>query len=72
MKRLLLRLGDRIVGGIVLALFALMRRLGPERAPAFCAAVARTIGPWLPAHRIGLANIRAAFPEQDTAWIRRH
>ena len=30
MKRLLLRLGNSIVGGIVLALFALMRRLGPR------------------------------------------
>ena len=27
-----------------------------------------TIGPLLPVHRVGLANIRAAFPEQDTAW----
>jgi Kdo2-lipid IVA lauroyltransferase/acyltransferase len=68
MKRLLLRVADGIVGGIVLALFALMRRLGPERAPAMCAAVARTIGPFLPVHRVGLANIRAAFPEKDAAW----
>jgi KDO2-lipid IV(A) lauroyltransferase len=68
MQRLLLRLGNGIVGGIVLALFALMRRLGPERAPALCAAVARSIGPLLPVHRVGLANIRAAFPEKDAAW----
>ena len=68
MKRWLLRLGDGIVGGIVLALFALMRRLGPERAPAVCAAVARAVGPLLPVHRVGLANIRAAFPEKDQAW----
>jgi KDO2-lipid IV(A) lauroyltransferase len=68
MKRLLLRVGNLVVGGIVLALFALMRLLGPERAPAVCAAVARTIGPLLPVHRVGLANIRAAFPEKDAAW----
>jgi KDO2-lipid IV(A) lauroyltransferase len=61
-------LGDWVVGGIVCALFALMRRLGPERAPNVCAAVARAIGPWLPVHRIGLANIRAAFPEKDKSW----
>jgi KDO2-lipid IV(A) lauroyltransferase len=66
--RRLSRAGDWIVGGIVLALFALMRRLGPERAPALCAAVARRVGPLLPVHRVGLANIRAAFPEQDHAW----
>jgi KDO2-lipid IV(A) lauroyltransferase len=64
----LVRAGDTIVGGIVLGLFALMRRLGPERAPRVCAAVARTIGPLLPVHRVGLGNIRAAFPEHDKAW----
>jgi KDO2-lipid IV(A) lauroyltransferase len=68
MKHWPLRVWDAIVGGIVLALFALMRRLGPERAPALCAAVARAAGPWLPVHRTGLANIRAAFPEKDAAW----
>jgi KDO2-lipid IV(A) lauroyltransferase len=68
MQRLLLRLGNGIVGGIVLALFALMRRLGPQRAPEVCAAVARTIGPLLPVHRVGLGNIRAAFPEKDATW----
>jgi KDO2-lipid IV(A) lauroyltransferase len=68
MKLFLRRVGNGIVGGIVLALFALMRRLGPERAPALCAAVARTIGPLLPVHRVGLANIRAAFPEKDAEW----
>ena len=62
------RVGDVFVGGIVLALFALMRRLGPERAPAICAAVARIVGPWLPVHRVGLGNIRSAFPEKDEAW----
>jgi KDO2-lipid IV(A) lauroyltransferase len=66
--RSLAGVGDWIVGGIVLALFALMRRLGPDRAPALCAAVARRVGPWLPVHRVGQANIRAAFPEKDAAW----
>jgi KDO2-lipid IV(A) lauroyltransferase len=68
MKKWLLFLSNGIVGGIVIALFALMRRLGPVRAPAVCAAVARAIGPLLPVHRVGLSNIRAAFPEKDKAW----
>jgi KDO2-lipid IV(A) lauroyltransferase len=68
MRRWLLRAADLIVGGIVIALFALMRRLGHRRAPVLCAAVARAIGPWLPVHRTGLANIRAAFPERDKTW----
>jgi KDO2-lipid IV(A) lauroyltransferase len=68
MLRVAHRLGDWFVGAIVLALFALMQRLGPKHAPALCAAVARNVGPWLPVHRVGLANIRAAFPERDHAW----
>ncbi|MSP02023.1 MAG: lipid A biosynthesis lauroyl acyltransferase [Acetobacteraceae bacterium] len=66
--RPLATLGDWIGGGVVLALFALLRRLGPARAAASCGAIARTLGPWLPVHRTGLANIRAAFPEKDEAW----
>jgi KDO2-lipid IV(A) lauroyltransferase len=68
MKRYILAVPDLIVGGVVLALFALMRRLGPRHAPALCAAVARTVGPWLPVHRVGSRNIRAAFPDKDPAW----
>ncbi len=29
----------------------------------------RTIGPWLPEHRTGRANLRAAFPEKTDAEI---
>lgn len=71
MKRLFraLPLAGAWAGGvIVLGLFALMRWLGPVRAPAVCGAVARRIGPFLPVHRVGRANIRAAFPEKDAAW----
>jgi Kdo2-lipid IVA lauroyltransferase/acyltransferase len=31
--------------------------------------MARRIGPWLPAHRTGRANLRAAYPDKDAAWI---
>jgi len=48
----------------------MLRRTDPDRAAGFCAAIARTLGPLLPAHRIGWANLRAAFPDQDDAWIR--
>ena len=34
-----------------------------------CGAAARRLGPLLPAHRIGRANLRAAFPDRDDAWI---
>jgi KDO2-lipid IV(A) lauroyltransferase len=32
-------------------------------------AIMRTIGPWLPEHRIGRANLRAAFPDKSDAEI---
>ncbi len=61
--------GDRILGRIVKGAIRLLRRANPERASNLCGVVARRVGPWLPAHRIGQANLRAAFPDKDPAWI---
>jgi KDO2-lipid IV(A) lauroyltransferase len=69
MRRRLSLYGDRIVGRIVKWLLRALRRTDPDRAADLCGTVARGIGPFLPAHRIGRANLRAAFPAQDKAWI---
>ena len=69
MRRQLALYGDRILGRLVKWLIRLLRRTNPDRAADFCGAVARWFGPYLPAHRIGQANLRAAFPEKDAAWI---
>jgi KDO2-lipid IV(A) lauroyltransferase len=61
--------GERVLGRLVKWLIRLLRRANPDRASDFCGTVARRIGPWLPAHRIGQANLRAAFPDKDTTWI---
>jgi KDO2-lipid IV(A) lauroyltransferase len=61
--------GDRILGRLVKWGIRLLRRTNPDRASDFCGAVARRIGPLLPAHRIGQANLLAAFPEKDATWI---
>jgi Kdo2-lipid IVA lauroyltransferase/acyltransferase len=61
--------GDRILGRIVKYLLAVLRRTNPDRASDICGAMTRRIGPLLPAHRIGRANLRAAFPDKDTNWI---
>ena len=61
--------GDRILGRIVKGAIRLLRRANPDRASNLCGAVARRVGPWLPAHRIGQANLRAAFSDKDPAWI---
>ena len=71
MRRQLALYGDLIVGRIVKWLIRLLRRADPDRTSDFCGGVARRIGPWLPAHRIGRDNLRAAFPDKDAAWIER-
>src|SRR5580698_2093953 len=69
MRRQLERYGDRILGRIVKWLLAILRRSDPDRASDLCGKGLRRIGPWLPSHRIGQANLRAAFPDKDAAWI---
>lgn len=63
------RLVDALLGNLVAFLFALLRRLEPDRASDLCGGVARRLGPWLPVHRLGRRNLRAAFPDRDDAWI---
>ncbi len=46
-----------------------LARTDPDRASELCGATARRLGPLTPAHRIGRANLRAAFPDRDGAWI---
>ena len=56
--------------GVVRGVFALARALGPDRSSAVGGAIARRLGPLLPQHRIGLDNLRAAFPDKSEAEIR--
>jgi Kdo2-lipid IVA lauroyltransferase/acyltransferase len=60
---------DRLLGHIVSFQLATLRRTDPDRASDLCGALARRIGPLLPVHRLGRANLRAAFPEKEEAWI---
>lgn len=69
MRRQLALYGDRILGRLVKYLFWLLGRADPDRASDLCGAIARRIGPLVPAHRIGQANLRAAFPDKDAAWV---
>jgi Kdo2-lipid IVA lauroyltransferase/acyltransferase len=69
MRRQLSLYGERIVGRIVKWGLRALSRTDPDRAADLCGAVARRVGPFLPAHRIGRANLRAAFPEREKAWI---
>jgi Kdo2-lipid IVA lauroyltransferase/acyltransferase len=69
MRRQLSLYVDRILGRIVKWLLRLLRRTDPDRSADLCAAIARTVGPLSPAHRTGRANLRAAYPDKDAAWI---
>ena len=64
------RLTETVMVGLVRSVFALSRALGPERSGAVGAALARTVGPFLPAHKTALANIRAAYPGKPEAEVR--
>jgi KDO2-lipid IV(A) lauroyltransferase len=61
--------GEPVVGQAVKGLIRVLRLASLEGSANFCGAAMRRIGPLLPEHRIGQANLRAAFPEKDEAWI---
>jgi KDO2-lipid IV(A) lauroyltransferase len=67
--RLLAGAAEASMIGLVRAVFALARALGPERSSDFGGFLARTFGPLLGAHRTAMRNLRAAFPERSEAEV---
>jgi KDO2-lipid IV(A) lauroyltransferase len=61
--------GDRLLGRLVKHLVASLSRTNPDRASDLCGKTVRRIGPFLPAHRIGRANLSQAYPDKDSDWI---
>lgn len=71
-RRLKLRLAsalDKTLSVLLAGLFWFMRRLDRVRTANALAAFMRTIGPWLPEHKIGQRNLAAAFPEKSPEEI---
>jgi KDO2-lipid IV(A) lauroyltransferase len=66
-KLRLLRLLDEALAWLVRGGFAVLRALGPGRAAALGAWVARTLGPLFPPHRIARDNIARAYPDATAA-----
>jgi KDO2-lipid IV(A) lauroyltransferase len=60
---------DRVVGSFVALILRAIRHIDRSRISNIFAAIARRIGPWLPEHRIGRANLTAAFPDKSPAEI---
>lgn len=60
---------DAAAGNLVTALLKTMRGVDLSRISSVIATVTRTVGPWLPEHRLGRANLAAAFPEKSSEEI---
>jgi KDO2-lipid IV(A) lauroyltransferase len=65
------RIGAAVMIGLIRAIFAFLRALGPERASDLGGWLLRTVSPLIPVNRVAYANIRAAFPELPQAEVRR-
>lgn len=60
---------DRALGAIAVVVLRITRYFDPDRTANAFAAVARAIGPWFPEHKVGRANLVAAFPDKPPAEI---
>jgi KDO2-lipid IV(A) lauroyltransferase len=63
------RLADASAGRLVGPLFRFLRKFDRIRLSNFSGGLMRRLGPWLPEHRTGRANLRAAFPEKSADQI---
>jgi KDO2-lipid IV(A) lauroyltransferase len=61
---------DWIVATVAIGVFRLVRLLGPDRASNMGGWIARTFGPLLPVNRLGMDNLRRAFPEKGEAELK--
>lgn len=63
------RVGNAIIGAIAIGLIKLLRLIDPDVMADIAGSFMRRIGPFLPEHRIGRANLVGAFPEKSPAEI---
>ncbi|MFL5032643.1 MAG: lipid A biosynthesis lauroyl acyltransferase, partial [Xanthobacteraceae bacterium] len=60
---------DAVAGRLAVRLLRAIRRTDPDRMADRSAAFLRRVGPFFPEHRIGRANLAAAFPQKSAAEI---
>ena len=60
-----------ILGGIAVLSLKTVQRIDPDWAVDVAGRFMRRLGPWLPEHRIGRANLAAAFPQWSPVEIER-
>lgn len=63
------RIVHAIAGFAAVGVLKLIRLFNPDTMSNLAGGVMRTIGPWLREHRLGRANLAAAFPEKSAAEI---
>jgi KDO2-lipid IV(A) lauroyltransferase len=60
---------DAVAGALTVLLLKLVRRTDLDRISGFGGRAMRRLGPWLPEHRTGRANLAAALPDLTRAEI---
>jgi Kdo2-lipid IVA lauroyltransferase/acyltransferase len=65
------RAGDAVIGRVTVWLLKAIRLIDPALLANFLARLMRTVGPWLTEHRLGRAQLAAAFPEKSAEEIER-
>jgi Kdo2-lipid IVA lauroyltransferase/acyltransferase len=69
LRRALKALESIALGRLVVWSLKVLRRFDPDRTSDFASRCMRSLGPLLPEHRLGRANLTAAFPEKSPAEI---
>jgi len=60
---------DAAIGAVTVAALKLLRRMNRRRMANFFGRLMRIVGPWLPEHKVGRANLAAAFPDKSPQEI---
>ena len=60
---------DAAIGTVTVVALKLLRRLNRRRMANVLGRLMRIAGPWLPEHKVGRANLAAAFPDKSTQEI---
>src|SRR5436305_6936377 len=60
---------ERLAGWFTVATLAILRRINRQRMGSVVGRLMRFVGPWLPEHKVGRENLRAAFPEKPPQEI---
>jgi KDO2-lipid IV(A) lauroyltransferase len=69
LKRRARKMRDEALARLAILLLKAIRRIDAHRMADFCGAFMRRLGPYLREHRIGRANLVAAFPDKTPAEI---